>query len=243
MPRASDPESRRFAVLIDGDNAQPRLLAAMMEEVGRHGSPTVRRIYGDWASGRLNGWKDDLHYHAFQAVQQHSFARGKNSTDGRLIIEAMDLLHTAPIDAFCIISSDSDYAGLAKRLRESGKFVLGIGERKTPDPFVRACDQFTFTDLLVKQGRKEREKDGGDGKKRPRDRALRELLIEGAEAMEREDGYANLGRIAEFLQKKDPGFDPRSYGRSKVSQLFREFPETFEFDPDDPNYVRILPEE
>lgn len=236
-----DPEtSRRFAVLIDGDNASPELLGSMMDEVGGTGTAAVRRIYGDWASGRLNNWKAALHEHAFQAVQQHNFARGKNSTDSRLIIDAMDLLHTMPIDAFCIISSDSDYTGLAKRLRESGKFVLGIGERKTPEPFVRACDRFVYTDLLESSragGRKAPPSASEPRATKATPDALQRLLVEAIENVQGEDGYANLSQIRSWLQQRDPGFDPRAYGKRQLSQLFDKH--HFEFRRDSSQWVRV----
>lgn len=242
-----DAPVRRFAVLIDGDNANPDLLGSMMDEIGGHGTGAVRRIYGDWASGRLNNWKDALHEHAFQAVQQHSLARGKNSTDSRLIIEAMDLLHLMPIDAFAIISSDSDYTGLAKRLRESGKFVLGIGERKTPEPFVRACDKFVYTDLLAgaKAGRRKASPAAtGEPKAAKATTAaaaspdgVLELLTEAIENVQGEDGYANLSQIRAWLQQRDPGFDPRAYGKRQLSQLFDK--QRFEFRRDSMHWVRV----
>jgi len=238
MPE-DEASTRRFAILIDGDNASPALLGSMMDEIGGHGTGAVRRIYGDWASGRLNNWKDALHEHAFQAVQQHSFTRGKNATDSRLIIDAMDLLHTMPIDAFAIISSDSDYTGLAKRLRESGKYVLGIGEKKTPEAFVRACDKFVFTELLQRAKPARRGKAGPaepkPAKGSPED--LDDLLLEAIESVQGEDGYANLSQIRAWLQQRDPGFDPRAYGKRQLSQLFDK--ERFEFRRDNPHYVRV----
>ncbi|HWH08211.1 MAG TPA: NYN domain-containing protein, partial [Candidatus Thermoplasmatota archaeon] len=141
---------QRVAVLVDGDNANPAHLDAVMAEAARFGVATVKRIYGDWAAGKLNGWTRGLHVHGAQAIQQHNPVSGKNATDGALIIDAMDLLYAGHVDAFCIVASDSDYAALAKRLRASGKPVYGIGEQKTPSAFVRACDEFSYVENLAR---------------------------------------------------------------------------------------------
>jgi len=222
---------RRIAVLVDGDNAQASLADRMINEVSRYGNPVVRRIYGDWASGKLGTWTNALHEFAFEAAQQHVFVKGKNTTDGRLIIEAMDFLHTSPwIDAFCIVSSDSDYTALAKRLRAGGKWVLGIGERKTSPSFVAACNQFTFTDLLGPPS--EGPKTAARAETRIGRRAgddLVGLLREAAVALAGEDGFANLGQIGQWLRQRKAGFDPREYGRSTVSGLFKLHPKAFEF--------------
>src|SRR5512143_1494747 len=139
----------KIAILIDGDNAQSSLLPQMLVEAGRHGQVTVRRIYGDWTTTSMNSWKDILNYHAFQPVQQFRYTVGKNATDSAMIIDAMDILHTGVVEGFCLVSSDSDYTRLATRIRESGVFVMGIGEKKTPKPFVNACDVFVYTSNLV----------------------------------------------------------------------------------------------
>src|SRR5512138_3328480 len=140
---------QKIAVLIDGDNAQSSLLPQMLVEAGRHGQVTVRRIYGDWTTNSMNSWKETLNYHAFQPIQQFRYTVGKNATDSAMIIDAMDILHSGVVDGFCLVSSDSDYTRLATRIRESGVFVMGIGEKKTPKPFVNACDLFVYTENLV----------------------------------------------------------------------------------------------
>ena len=137
-----------IALLIDGDNATPKRLAAILEEVSKVGTITIRRIYGDWTSTGMTGWKDLLNAHAIQPVQQFAYTKGKNSTDSAMIIDAMDILHGDQVDAFCIVSSDSDYTRLATRLRESGLFVMGVGEKKTPDAFVQACERFIYVENL-----------------------------------------------------------------------------------------------
>src|SRR5512140_1759986 len=140
---------QKIAVLIDGDNAQSSLLPQMLVEAGRHGQVTVRRIYGDWTTNSMNSWKETLNYHAFQPIQQFRYTVGKNATDSAMIIDAMDLLHTGVVDGFCLASSDSDYTRLATRIRESGVFVMGMGAKKTPKPFVNACDVFVYTENLA----------------------------------------------------------------------------------------------
>ena len=140
-----------IALLIDGDNAAPKRLAAILEEVSKQGTITIRRIYGDWTTSGMTGWKDLLNANAIQPVQQFAYTKGKNSTDSALIIDAMDILHGELVDAFCIVSSDSDYTRLATRLRESGLFVMGVGEKKTPDAFVKACERFIYVENLEVQ--------------------------------------------------------------------------------------------
>ena len=140
-----------IAVLIDGDNAQPRLLKSILEEVSKYGKATIRRIYGDWTTQQMNGWKEIINQYSINPVQKFSYTTGKNSTDSSLIIEAMDILHGKNIDGFCIVSSDSDYTGLAKRIREEGLFVMGIGEKKTPSAFVQSCEIFTFCENIISE--------------------------------------------------------------------------------------------
>src|SRR5512140_1416606 len=144
---------QKIAVLIDGDNAQSSLLPQMLVEAGRHGQVTVRRIYGDWTTSSMNSWKETLNYHAFQPIQQFRYTVGKNATDSAMIIDAMDLLHSGVVDGFCLVSSDSDYTRLATRIRETGIFVMGIGEKKTPKAFVNACDVFVYTENLVAENK------------------------------------------------------------------------------------------
>ncbi len=229
----AEPETRRrIAVLVDGDNAQPQLLDEIMKEVARHGTPLIRRIYGDWASGRLGPWTKALHEFAFQAVQQHVNSPGKNATDSRLIIEAMDLLHTAPwLEGYCLVSSDADYTALAKRLREGGRWVLGIGEKKTPPAFVKACERFTYTELLVQTPASPKVPSKASPK--PIAKGSDELLhflLEAVRAMERDDGYANLSQMRQWIGERKADFDPRSYlPGASFSRLFKLFPKEFEF--------------
>jgi len=145
----SSSSRHKIAILIDGDNAQANLLPQTLVEAGKYGLVTVRRIYGDWTTSSMNSWKDVLNFHAVQPIQQFRYTIGKNATDSAMIIDAMDLLHSGVVDGFCLVSSDSDYTRLATRIRESGVFVMGIGEKKTPKPFVNACDVFVYTSNLV----------------------------------------------------------------------------------------------
>src|SRR5512135_1906348 len=159
MANDNIPNGRqKIAVLIDGDNAQSSLLPQMLVEAGRHGQVTVRRIYGDWTTNNMNSWKETLNYHAFQPIQQFRYTIGKNATDSAMIIDAMDLLHSGVVDGFCLVSSDSDYTRLATRIRETGIFVMGIGEKKTPKAFVNACDLFVYTENLVAEKKATQQK-------------------------------------------------------------------------------------
>src|SRR5687767_10916543 len=142
---------QKIAMLIDGDNAQSSLLPQMLVEAGKYGMVTVRRIYGDWTTPSMNSWKDVLNFHAIQPIQQFRYTIGKNATDSAMIIDAMDIMHSEVVDGFCLVSSDSDYTRLATRIRETGIFVMGIGEKKTPKPFVNACDVFVYTENLVEE--------------------------------------------------------------------------------------------
>lgn len=214
-----------IALLIDGDNAAPKRLAAVLEEVSKQGTITIRRIYGDWTSTGMSGWKDLLNANAIQPVQQFAYTKGKNSTDSALIIDAMDILHGQLVDAFCVVSSDSDYTRLATRLRESGLFVMGVGEKKTPDAFVKACERFIYVENLDVQ-------DGPGGSEKPvavkrkkssgslsENQALMKKLRKAFTIARGEEDSASLSKIGQALRRLDPGFDPRSYGHASLSSL------------------------
>ncbi|MCB9171123.1 MAG: NYN domain-containing protein [Flavobacteriales bacterium] len=217
-----------IALLIDGDNATPRRLPAILEEVSRQGTITIRRIYGDWTTTNMTGWKEQLNANAIQPVQQFAYTKGKNSTDSALIIDAMDILHGDLVDAFCIVSSDSDYTRLATRLRESGLFVMGVGEKKTPDAFVKACEQFIYVENLdVQEGpvTAAKTKTGGSRKKSDglsSNTALLRKLRKAYNIARGEDEEASLSLIGQALRRLDPGFDPRSYGHDSLSSLFAD---------------------
>lgn len=219
----------KIAMLIDGDNAQAGLLAQMLVEAGRHGQVTLRRIYGDWTTNSMNSWKDTLNFHAFQPIQQFRYTIGKNATDSAMIIDAMDILHAGVVDGFCLVSSDSDYTRLATRIRETGIFVMGIGEKKTPKPFVNACDVFVYTENLVtpkKAAPQQKTQKGGAKKKDDADPTP--LLTQAFEMAVQQDGWAALSSMGNALYQLDPAFDPRSYGHKQLSKMISKFKDRFE---------------
>jgi hypothetical protein len=208
------PISEKLAVLIDADNAQPAIAEELMAEIGRYGTATVRRAYGDWTTSNLSGWKEYLHGLAIQPIQQFRLTTGKNSTDSALIIDAMDLLHGKQIDGFCIVSSDSDFTRLATRIREAGLMVYGFGERKTPKPFVAACNKFIFTEIL-----REPSTNQVAAQISPSD--LKPLLLSAIAAAAGDDGWALLGAIGNQINRANPEFDSRNYGKKKLSELVK----------------------
>lgn len=223
-----------IALLIDGDNAAPKRLRAILEEVSKQGTITIRRIYGDWTTTGMTGWKDLLNSNAIQPVQQFAYTKGKNSTDSALIIDAMDILHGELVDAFCIVSSDSDYTRLATRIRESGLFVMGVGEKKTPDAFVKACERFIYVENLDVQEPgpvagatspvKERGTRATSATKSPASKLSQnnELMRKFRKAFDNakgEEEEASLSLVGQALRRLDPGFDPRSYGHASLSSL------------------------
>ncbi len=228
----TDSRLLKIALLIDGDNAKPALIGAIMAEVAKYGSITIRRVYGDWTTASMAGWKNVLNNYAIQPIQQFRYTVGKNSTDSAMIIDAMDILHSNLVGGFCIVSSDSDYTRLATRIREGGVFVMGIGEKKTPKAFVNACNVFIFTENLSAKKTQSKEV---ELKKRIsfQERKAKEIdplpLLKGAfEMAMEEDGWANLATIGFYLRQLDPSFDPRSYGFKQLSQLFKKYPQFFE---------------
>jgi len=225
--------SRRLAVLIDGDNAQPSLIEKILSEASKYGTITVRRNYGDWTTSNMGGWKDTLQTHAIQPIQQFRYTIGKNATDSAMIIDAMDLLYSGNLDAFCLVSSDSDYTRLATRIREKGFFVMGIGQKKTPRAFVNACDVFVYTENLVpkkpEKKRINRKKDASSIKEpEPQISDPTPLLKQAFDNAVQEDGWAFLGTLGHHLRQLDPGFDARTYGFSQLSTLIRGYPKVFE---------------
>jgi hypothetical protein len=233
-PQNTDIKENNIAVLIDGDNAQPSLLPKMLAEVAKHGSITIRRIYGDWTLPDMKGWKDKLNNYAVQPIQQFRYTVGKNATDSTLIIDAMDIMHSKRVDGFCIVSSDSDYTRLATRIRESGTFVMGIGEKKTPKAFVNACDVFVYTENIAPKESKSRTKSQAKtGIKKKKEAPLTPdplpLLMEAFEMVVQENGWTNLGPMGKALLQLDPGFDSRTYGHKQLSQLLRSYPKIFQF--------------
>lgn len=210
----TDFKSDRLAVLIDADNAQPSVAAELMAEIGRYGTATVRRAYGDWTTPNLNGWKEHLHTLAIQPIQQFRLTLGKNATDSALIIDAMDLLHGGRVDGFCLVSSDSDFTRLATRIRESGFMVYGFGENKTPKPFVVACNRFIFTEILKASSEVPIPLPGGQTPLKP-------ILMSAVTGAAGDDGWAFLGVVGNLVNKANPEFDPRNYGAKKLGELVR----------------------
>jgi hypothetical protein len=229
---------RRIAILIDGDNAQPSLMEKILAETGKYGSVTIRRIYGDWTTSNMGGWKDVLNMFAFQPIQQFRFTVGKNATDSAMIIDAMDILYTGGVDGFCLVSSDSDYTRLATRIREKGFFVMGIGKKTTPRAFVNACELFVYTENL--QPRHEQKprahKKKAEVETEPETTESTEpasydplpLLRDAFDIAVQEDGWAFLGTLGHHMRQLDPGFDPRTYGFKQLSQLIRAYSKVFD---------------
>ena len=202
--------SARLAILIDADNTPSGAAAELLAEVAKFGTPTIKRAYGDWTRPNLVGWKDELNHNAIQPMQQFAYTRRKNATDSALIIDAMDLLYAGNVDGFVIVSSDSDFTRLATRLRESGKTVYGIGNQDTPEAFVKACDRFIYLELL------------GPEPERVRPPALEPLLRAAIGGTAKVNGWANLSEVGSYLSARNPGFDVRAYGSSKLGDLVRE---------------------
>ncbi|HZM21076.1 MAG TPA: NYN domain-containing protein [Anaerolineales bacterium] len=224
---------QKIAILIDGDNAQSSLLPQMLVEAGRHGQVTVRRIYGDWTTNHMNSWKETLNYHAFQPIQQFRYTIGKNATDSAMIIDAMDILHSGVVDGFCLVSSDSDYTRLATRIRETGIFVMGIGEKKTPKPFVNACDLFVYTENLVAETKAAQQKRAptsktGKKKEEKEESDPMPILSQAFEMSVGQDGWAHLAGMGQALYQLDPGFDPRTYGHKQLSRMISSLKDRFE---------------
>jgi uncharacterized LabA/DUF88 family protein len=213
----------KLAVLVDADNAPPAITDGLLAEVAKLGTAHVKRAYGDWTGTSLKGWKDQLLSQSIQPIQQFAYTTGKNATDAAMVIDAMDLLYTGRFDGFCLVSSDSDFTRLAVRIRESGLIVYGFGERKTPKPFVAACDRFIYIENLVSP------EAPADPALRPtprrtaaelkRDSGLVSQLRNAFDAASDDDGWAQLAAIGQIITKQRPDFDSRNYGYAKLSDL------------------------
>ncbi|NNE76172.1 MAG: NYN domain-containing protein [Pricia sp.] len=213
-----------LAVLIDGDNIPSAYVKEMMEEIAKYGNPTIKRIYGDWTNPRLGKWKNILLENAITPIQQYGYTQGKNATDSAMIIDAMDILYSGKVNGFCIVSSDSDFTRLATRLREAGMQVFGIGEKKTPNPFIVACDKFIYIEIL----KSESEEDIADSTKNKQGTKSNfdkitvkdiKLITSTIDDVADDDGWAFLGDVGSLLQKKQPNFDSRNYGFQKLTPL------------------------
>ena len=211
--------TNKLAVLIDADNAQALIIEGLLAEIANFGLASVKRIYGDWATPRLKGWKEVLLEHSIQPMQQFAYTTGKNATDSAMIIDAMDLLYTGNFDGFCIVSSDSDFTKLASRIRESGLLVYGFGEQKTPSSFVSACDKFIYTEVLRAKTDENEAISKKSSSELKQDTKLVSLLRNAVEASSDEDGWTQLGPVGSNIAKQSPGFDPRNYGYGKLGAL------------------------
>jgi len=218
-----------LAVLIDGDNIPSAYVKEMMEEIAKYGNPTIKRIYGDWTNPRVSKWKHILLDNAITPIQQYGYTQGKNATDSAMIIDAMDILYSGKVNGFCLVSSDSDFTRLATRLREAGMQVFGIGEKKTPNPFIVACDKFIYIEILKNQSQDEEDVEGASN--RPKGEKANKEGIDKITAKEvrwisntiqdlaDDEGWAFLGDVGSLLQKKQPNFDARNYGFHKLTPL------------------------
>ena len=211
--------TEKLAVLIDADNAQPSIVDGLLSEIANYGVASVKRIYGDWTAPGLKGWKEVLLQHSIQPIQQFAYTKGKNATDSAMIIDAMDLLYTGNFNGFCLVSSDSDFTKLAARIRESGLLVYGFGEKKTPSPFVSACDKFIYTEVLRAKVDANQAIAKKSSKELKQDQKLVSLLRNAVEASSDDSGWAYLGPVGNNIAKQSPDFDPRNYGYGKLGEL------------------------
>ncbi len=218
----------KIAVLIDGDNIPSKYISEMMEEITKYGTPTIKRIYGDWTKPHLSKWKKVLLENAITPIQQYSYTIGKNATDSAMIIDAMDILYSEKVNGFCLVSSDSDFTKLATRLREAAMVVYGMGEKKTPDPFIVACDKFIYLEILG--GGDDNDK---DEKGKPKQKSnlynitpkVIRLLKNSVDDAADDDGWAFLGDVGTLIIKKQPNFDSRNFGFQKLTPLFKSLPQ------------------
>ncbi|MCL6294819.1 NYN domain-containing protein [Jejuia spongiicola] len=229
----------KIAVLIDGDNIPSKYISEMMEEITKYGTPTIKRIYGDWTKPHLSKWKNILLENAITPIQQYGYTTGKNATDSAMIIDAMDVLYSEKVNGFCLVSSDSDFTKLATRLREAGMVVYGMGEKKTPNPFIVACDKFIYLEILKTTNDKDEK--GGKTKKANlyniTPKVIRLLKNSVADAAD-DDGWAFLGDVGSLILKKQPNFDSRNFGYEKLTPLFKSL-DQFEMEQRDQTNTRF----
>lgn len=250
---SEDTKELKLAVLIDADNVPYSNVKGMMEEIAKFGTPTTKRIYADWTKPNAGGWKSVLLEHAITPIQQYSYTVGKNSSDSAMIIDAMDLLYSDKVDGFCIVSSDSDFTRLAIRLRESGMKVIGIGEQKTPNSFIVACDRFIYIEVLEGAIKKKRPKPTAVDHKKAPPKSLNKVDLQTIELIEDtiddiadDSGWAFLGDVGNLIVKKKPEFDPRNYGFAKLTPMLKSLTDILEIDERDSDkkgikhvYVRL----
>lgn len=250
---SNNTKELKLAVLIDADNVPYSNVKGMMEEIAKFGTPTTKRIYADWTKPNAGGWKSVLLEHAITPIQQYSYTVGKNSSDSAMIIDAMDLLYSDKVDGFCIVSSDSDFTRLAIRLRESGMKVIGIGEQKTPNSFIVACDRFIYIEVLDGAIKKKSPKRTATDTKKAAPKSLNKVDLQTIELIEStiedigdDSGWAFLGDVGNLIVKKKPEFDPRNYGFSKLTPMLKSLTDILEIDERDSDkkgikhvYVRL----
>jgi uncharacterized LabA/DUF88 family protein len=223
-------KEKKLAVLIDADNVPYAHVKEMLGEIAKYGNPTIKRIYADWTKSTVSGWKAILLENAITPIQQYSYTTGKNSSDSALIIDAMDLLYSKKVDGFCIVSSDSDFTRLATRLREAAMLVIGIGEKKTPKPFITACDKFIYIEILKKEQqpvttgkeKKAREVKAVSSSVSKMDKELIELIKDSIDEISDDNGWVFLGTLGNYILKKKTDFDPRNYGFPKLFPLIKK---------------------
>lgn len=233
-----DQKDLKLAVLIDADNIPYSNIKGMLEEIAKLGTPAIKRIYGDWTKPTVSGWKPALLHHAITPIQQYSYTTGKNATDSAMIIDAMDILHSEKVDGFCLVTSDSDFTRLAIRLRESGMLVIGIGEKKTPNPFIVACDKFIYIEILSKEIPKTKKITTSTttastteiNKFDAIDKDFIRILKHTVDDLADDEGWAFLAEVGSLLIKKKPDFDPRNYGYTKLTPLVKSLKKHFEID-------------
>ncbi|MDX2443347.1 MAG: NYN domain-containing protein [Bacteroidales bacterium] len=231
----SEKSDLKLAVLIDADNIPYANIKGMLGEIAKFGTPTIKRIYGDWTIPTVSGWKPALLQHAITPIQQYSYTVGKNATDSAMIIDAMDILHSEKVDGFCLVSSDSDFTRLATRLRESGMLVIGIGEKKTPNPFIVACDKFIYIEIIgAKVTPKTKKVTASSSSETAKvdsiNNELIQLMKSSIEDLADDDGWASLAGLGALVNKKKPDFDPRNYGFNKLTPLIKSLKKDFVVD-------------
>lgn len=220
---------KKIAVLIDADNVSDKYIKYILDEISNLGTITYKRIYGDWTKPILSSWKSVLLNYSITPIQQYSYTTGKNATDSALIIDAMDILYSKNVEGFCIVSSDSDFTRLAARLRESGMLVVGMGEKKTPKPFITACEKFKYLEILAMEEEKvQNENEAGQSEKQEplkdgisnKEELLHNIKIIVNDSSD-EDGWVNLSEVGNKLNKRYPDFDTRNYGYTKLSSMIK----------------------
>ncbi len=216
---------QRIAVLIDAENVPYSNIGGVLSELTRYGTPTIKRIYGDWTRSQSSAWKNILLEHAITPIQQYAYTQGKNSSDSAMIIDAMDLLYEGNVESFCIVSSDSDFTRLAVRLREAGKYVIGIGERKTPAPFIASCDKFIYFEIIETPSKNDQK-----AKISKESRAqIKQLIMSSVNDLADDSGYVFMGDLGNLIMKKQPDFDPRNFGFYQLTPLVKSMND-FEID-------------